>query len=84
MNERNENCQHLLQYLSDYFEGSLDPEFCTELERHISECRNCRVVVDTTRKTIDLYHTYGSETEPLPQEVRHRLFHRLNLEDFLK
>ncbi len=82
--KEHKDCQRLLHYLSDYFEGSLPMEFCDELERHLSECQDCRVVVDTTRKTIELYHTYGSEGDPLPDDVRNRLFHRLNLEDFLK
>lgn len=45
-------------------------------------CENCRVVVDTLRKTISLYRTTGSVTE-MPEDARQRLFHRLDLDEFL-
>ncbi len=77
-----ENCKSLLASLSDYVDGVAQEELCREIERHLSECENCRVVVDTLKKTISLYHAV-SDTE-LPAEVRERLFVRLNLEDFLR
>ncbi len=81
MNEHAQ-CQELLASLSDYVDGSLSKELCAELERHLSECENCRVVVNTTRKTIELYKSMD-EPGPLPVEVRERLFRRLDLHDFM-
>jgi predicted anti-sigma-YlaC factor YlaD len=78
----NNHCQHLLQSLSDYIDGTLDPSLCALLEEHLCGCENCQVVYNTTLKTIDLYHTVESH-ETLPGEVRERLFMRLNLEDYL-
>ncbi len=76
------DCRHLLGALSDYIDGSLQEELCAELERHLQECENCRIVVDTLRRTIYLYRTTASPTE-IPQDVRQRLYHCLNLDDFL-
>ncbi len=76
------HCQELLASLSDYVDGSLSKELCNELERHLSECENCRVVVNTTRKTIELYKEMN-EPGPLPEDVRERLFRRLDLHDFM-
>ncbi len=81
MNEHAQ-CQELLASLSDYVDGNLSKEFCEELERHLSECENCRVVVNTTRKTIELYKSM-EEPNPLPEDVRERLFRRLDLHDFM-
>ncbi len=81
MNEH-ANCQELLASLSDYVDGSLSKELCDELERHLSECENCRVVVNTTRKTIELYQSMD-DPNPLPEDVRERLFRRLDLHDFM-
>lgn len=81
MNEH-EHCKDLLASLSDYVDGSLSKELCEELERHLSECENCRVVVNTTRKTIELYKSMD-EPDALPQDVRERLFRRLDLHDFI-
>jgi hypothetical protein len=41
------------------------------------------VVVDTMRKTIELYQT-SPGAQSLPEDVRERLFYRLNLDDYLK
>jgi len=78
------NCKSLLGTLSDYVDGELGEELCREIERHVAECENCRIVVDTTRKTIDLVHASNLPESGLPDEVRDRLFKRLNLADYLK
>jgi anti-sigma factor RsiW len=77
-------CQFLLGSLSDYVDGTLDEELCEEIERHIAECQNCHVVVDTLRKTISLYHESAAEAGEVPGLVRVRLFRTLNLDDYLR
>lgn len=83
MNEHiHKNCAELLGSLSSYIDGDLSPELCEELEKHLAGCDDCRVVLNTTRRTIDLVHT-PIEKPALPDEVRERLFKRLNLDDLL-
>jgi len=77
-------CEGLLGSLSDYVDGELGAELCRQIEKHIAECEDCRIVVDTTRKTIDLVHASNDPQTDLPDEVRNRLFKRLNLDDYLK
>ncbi|HTX92184.1 MAG TPA: zf-HC2 domain-containing protein [Anaerolineales bacterium] len=77
-------CESLLGSLSDYVDGSLSEDFCAELERHLAECQDCRVVVDTLRKTVYLYHENASEPAEVPDAVRERLFRCLNLDDYAK
>ena len=76
------NCANLLGSLSEYIDGALSPELCQEIEKHLAGCEDCRVVLNTTRRTIDLVHA-PVEREELPEEVRERLFKRLNLDDYL-
>jgi anti-sigma factor (TIGR02949 family) len=76
------NCQELLGSLSAYIDGDLNPELCRELEQHLAECDNCRVVLNTTKRTIDLVHV-PLEKPDLPEDVRERLFKRLNLDNYL-
>ena len=76
-------CEGLLGSLSDYIDGELGAELCRQIEKHIAECEDCRIVVDTTRKTIDLVHASNDPQTDLPDEVRNRLFKRLNLDDYL-
>ena len=75
-------CKSLLGSLSDYVDGTAQEELCRELERHLAECEDCRIVVDTLKKTVYLYH--ANKDTDLPVDVRERLFKRLNLEDYLK
>ena len=75
-------CKSLLSTLSDYVDGSAQEELCREIEQHLAGCENCRVVVDTLKKTIYLYH--ASTEADLPNAVRERLFKRLNLTDYLR
>ncbi len=78
-----ESCRQLLSTLGEYVDGALSGELCAELEQHMKDCKRCRVVVDTMKKTIELYQETGEETH-LPDDVRERLYLRLNLEDYLK
>lgn len=80
---KDQHCEELLGSLSDYVDGTLKQELCAELEKHLAGCNNCRVVVNTLRKTVDLYHEMNAE-EGLPDDIRRRLFFRLRLEDFSK
>jgi anti-sigma factor (TIGR02949 family) len=78
-----ETCQHLLDSLSDYVDGALDDSLCVELERHLEGCENCRIVVDTLRKTVYLYQV-TAQPPAVPDDVRQRLYRRLDLGDFLE
>ncbi len=78
-----ERCHELLSTLGEYVEGSLSSDLCLELERHLKTCHRCRVVVDTLKKTVDLYHETAEDT-PMPADVRQRLYLRLKLDDYRK
>lgn len=77
------SCHKLLAALGDFVDGTIDPELCADLERHMENCERCRVVVDTLRKTVELYQETAADTQ-MPSDVRERLYARLNLEDYLK
>ena len=74
-------CQRLLGQLSDYVDGELERTMCEEIEHHLADCPNCRVVVDTLSKTVALYQTRGQD--PLPGDVQERLYKVLNLESLI-
>ncbi len=79
--EKSESCHRLLESLSEYLDGSLSENLCMDIERHLEECENCQIVVDTLRKTIYLYHATSTPPE-VPADVRKRLYRKLNLEDY--
>jgi len=68
-------CKDFLNELSDYLDESIDAELRAKLEKHITECPNCWVIADTTRKTIKVYK--GMEAIPIPADVETRLMRAL-------
>ena len=75
-------CRHLLDDLSLYLDGDASEGVCAEIEQHLSECDNCRVMVDTLSKTIYLYQNLPQPT--LPDAMRERLYKKLDLAEFLE
>lgn len=64
-------CKEFLQELSDYLDATVDVELRQRLEAHITECPNCFVIFDTTRRTIQVYK--GMQPQALPEDVEARL-----------
>jgi len=60
-----------MQELNDYLDETVDVELRRRIEVHITECPNCFVILDTTRKTIQVYK--GMQPQVLPEEVQARL-----------
>lgn len=77
------NCNDLLRYLSEYIDGDLDKDLCVDLEQHLKGCRNCKVVINTMKKTIELYQI-DAEGYEIPEDLKRRLFYQLDLEDYWK
>lgn len=77
-------CHSLLVLLSDYVDGDLSEELCQAIESHAAGCQDCRIVVDTLRKTVSLYHACADEPFEVPEEMRSHLFKVLHLEDYLQ
>jgi predicted anti-sigma-YlaC factor YlaD len=53
----------------------MEPVLRQALEDHLADCHDCRIVFDTTRKTIEIY--CNAEPLPLPEPVRERLIRAL-------
>ena len=45
------------------------------LEKHVNDCPNCFVIVDTTKKTLQVYK--GLEPQTIPESVKARLWEAL-------
>ena len=65
-------CKQFLQELNDYLDPSIDTETKMHLERHVSECPNCFVIVDTTMKTLRVYK--GVDPQQVPEDLQKRLW----------
>ena len=54
-------CQQLVDVLTDYLEGVLDPQQRADVERHIVICGGCANYVEQMRGTIDLLGRVAEE-----------------------
>jgi len=61
------SCDEFLVEFGDYLENRVSPEVRQQLEMHLSQCRTCYVLYDSTRKTLKIV-TESSSFE-LPQNV---------------
>lgn len=68
-------CKQFLQELNDYLDPNVDAEMKAHLNSHVSQCPNCFVLVDTTKKTLQVYK--GLEPRPIPEDVQSRLWKAL-------
>jgi anti-sigma factor (TIGR02949 family) len=64
-------CKDFLSELNEYLDETTDADIRRRVEEHVSECPNCFVVFDTTKKTLQIYK--GMEPQPIPQDVHSRL-----------
>lgn len=69
------NCKGVIRELSNYLDGELEPAVLQELERHLEQCEDCQLVVDQTKKTVEIF--CDSEPVELPTDVRSRLHEAL-------
>jgi anti-sigma factor RsiW len=70
------NCKGVIHELSNYIDGDLDSVVKQELERHLEHCEDCTMVVDQTRKSIEML--CDSQPVSLPDDVRSRLHSALH------
>jgi len=65
------SCKKLAQNLSGYIEGDANRELCGEIERHLSHCRRCSVLLDSVRKVLVIFG--DEQTFELPMGYEERL-----------
>jgi predicted anti-sigma-YlaC factor YlaD len=65
------SCKKLAKNLSAYIEGDTDRELCVEIERHLSHCRRCSVLLDSVRKVLVI--SGDEQTFELPIGYEERL-----------
>jgi len=64
-------CMGIIKELVNYLDEALDPTLRASIEEHLKGCEDCRIVVDTTKQTIQIF--CNSEPAPLPEDTRLRL-----------
>ena len=49
------SCRDTIHLICWYLEGRLSPAVKNEIERHLSECTDCHLVMDAATSTLDRY-----------------------------
>ena len=68
-------CDEFLAEFGDYLENRVSPEVRQQLELHLSQCRTCHVIYDSTRKTLKIV-TESSSFE-LPANISEPIIGRI-------
>jgi|HubBroStandDraft_6_1064221.scaffolds.fasta_scaffold2776310_1 hypothetical protein len=64
-------CKDFLQNLSDYLDDLVDVRVRHAMKRHVEECPNCWLIMETTIKTIEMYRRM--DPAPLPEDLRKKI-----------
>lgn len=57
------SCRDTIHLICWYLEGKLSPTVEREIERHMSNCPDCRLVLDAATTTLDKYFAIAGTAE---------------------
>jgi hypothetical protein len=58
------SCKDTIHLICWYLEKKLSPSVENEIERHLSACRDCHLVLDAANTTLDRYFESSRNEEP--------------------
>ncbi len=70
--------KRIINELCNYLGQDLNHPMCKELLRHVEECPDCRIYLDTIKMTVNLYRK-THQNQPVPDNVKESLFKSLKI-----
>ncbi len=71
-------CRELIDFIADYLDGTLPPEFRHEFDRHLTVCPPCVAYLDGYKKTIAIGKAaLKPSDEPATGQVPEGLLHAI-------
>ena len=64
-------CNELIEQLSEYLDPDARAQLCREIEQHLTHCHDCRLYVDSVKKTIVI--AQSGSAPPIPLTVSDQL-----------
>lgn len=64
------NCNEVLEQLGDYLDEDARAELCRAIEEHLTRCHDCKIYVDSVKKTIVLYQSENTIEFPVVANAR--------------
>ena len=76
------SCEEFMAGLGDYLEGQNSLEVRQQLEFHLSHCRICQVIYDSTCKTVKIVTEAGSFdlSQDASEAITERIMAKLRLD----
>jgi putative zinc finger protein len=69
------SCSDVLTELGNYLDDDVAMEVRSQLEQHLAHCKTCKVIYDSTRKTLKV--VTDSESFELPEEFSESLVDKI-------
>ena len=64
------NCEKVNELLSDYLDDDLKESVLRDIERHLGDCPDCVIQVDSVKKVIRLYRKATEHSLPVDIQIR--------------
>lgn len=58
-------CNELIEQLSEFLDPDARAQLCREIEQHLAHCHNCKLYVDSVKKTIVIAQSGTAPTIPI-------------------
>jgi predicted anti-sigma-YlaC factor YlaD len=77
MNNKTVSCKKMYTHICDNLDQDIDSPKCRAIKRHLDDCPNCLVYLDSLKKTIILYREYPNPK--MPKSIRRQIFSKLKI-----
>ena len=58
-------CNELIEQLSEFLDPDARAQLCREIEQHLAHCHNCKLYVDSVKKTIVIAQSGSAPAIPI-------------------
>ena len=62
-------CKDTIRLICEFLDGRLVPSVARDVQRHLDNCTNCRIVLDAARRTLEI--DFDNERSQSPRNKRH-------------
>ncbi len=69
------SCSNVIAELANYLDDEVAATIRQELEEHLAQCRTCRVIYDSSRKTVRI--VTESRSFDLPQSISGQIMRKI-------
>jgi len=69
------SCEELMDELGSLLDEEVTPELRRQLEQHLSDCRPCRVIADSTKSTVKI--VTGCRSFELPAKLSAKIMAKI-------